>query len=92
MAGDLLQILVVKRLDFVNLKQMLVLNCQRNVCLLQTSCRQVICLQWKHQSMDQLIDVVWAIEIGENPVWNFCDKLFVNYVQHLRTNSKWKYA
>ena len=44
MAGDLLKLLVVERLDFVELKRAECLAFQRDLCVLRTSARQVLYL------------------------------------------------
>ena len=89
MTGDLLKILIIKRLDFVNLKSTQCLAFQRDFCVLQTSARQIVGFQWKS---DQGAEVVWALDIGEHPVWTFCDKLYLNFEPHSRNLRKFSYC
>ncbi|KAK4021130.1 hypothetical protein OUZ56_003057 [Daphnia magna] len=81
-AETLLKHLILKRLEFDSLKQILCLSFQRRLCILQTSVKQIACLSWQS---DQENDIIWALEVGEFAVWSFCDKIFVNYEPHTKS-------
>lgn len=78
----LLKHLILKRLEFDSLKQILCLSFQRDFCILQTSAKQIAGLRWKSE---QETEIIWALEVGEFAVWSFCDKLFVNFEPHTKS-------
>ena len=84
-AEQLLKHLILKRLEFDSLKQILCLSFQRDFCILQTSAKQIAGLRWQS---DQETEIIWALEVGEFAVWCFCDKLFVNYEPHTKSLRK----
>ena len=84
-AEHLLKHLILKRLEFDSLKEIMCLSFQRNFCILQTSSKQIAGLRWKS---DLETEIVWALEVGEFAVWSFCDKLFVNFEPHTKSLRK----
>ena len=84
-AEQLLKHLIAKQLEFDSLKNIRCLAFQRDFCILQTSTRQVVALQWKS---NLTTNIVWGLKVDEFAAWTFCDKLFVVFEPHTKNLRK----